>query len=292
MPSLHPAVIPAETPLARARSLETLEAAYAAWLELRLAQGSARLRWREESLRLEEQGAFLVGAVRAAVGPGPAGPGALAQLDGYVDEAAGRLRAARERLAAEQQEAEAAHERACAELRETLRTRAARYLLQAPPRLRLLPQRVGGGRSVLHLERVGDDDAVLLLRLFTGALPSRYGFLRDECTEDAALPPAPLYAEEGVAAHEVRPDAAALAGRLRAGPEFLPVRGCLPLLVSGPGGVEVLMRFQQRGPVLEAEIAEGAGFRAVLTREEAEHCTGRLLRLQLEGRLRLEVEVG
>ena len=292
MPSLHPAVIPAETPLARARSLETLEAAYADWLELRLAQGSARLRWREESLRLEEQGAFLVGAMRAAVGPGSAGPGALAQLDGYVDEAAGRLRAARERLAAEQQEAEAAYERACAELRETLRTRAARYLLQAPPRLRLLPQRVGGGRSVLHLERVGDDDAVLLLRLFTGALPSRYGFLRDDSTEDAALPPPVLYPDEGVREDALRPDAAALAARLREAAEFLPLRGCLPLRVPGPGGSERLFRFLQRGPVLEAEVADGPGFRSLLTRDEAERCTGQLLRLQLQGRLHLEVEVG
>jgi hypothetical protein len=133
---------------------------------------------------------------------------------------------------------------------------------------------------------------VLLLRLLTGALPTRYGFLRDDSTEDARLAPAALYPEEGVGEDALRPDAPALEARLRAGGAFLPVRGFLPLWVAGPDGEERLHRLLQRGPVLEMEVADGAGFRSLLTREEAERCTGRLLRLQLEGRLHLEVELG
>ncbi|MBF5041369.1 hypothetical protein FGE12_03145 [Aggregicoccus sp. 17bor-14] len=282
----------AEAALARVRSLETLEAAYAAWLELRLAHGAQRLRWREEAQRLEEQGAFLVGAVRAAAPAPGAQAEALTRLDTFAREAEAKLQQARARLMGEQQAAEEVHRAADAELRAALLARAERYLAQAPPRLHLMPRRVGGGRSVLHLARVTDDAAVLLLRLFTGALPTRYGFLHDEATEQAGLEPAPLYAEEGVGEEETRPDAAALEARLRRGAPFLPVRGFLPLFVSRVDGSEALFRFRQRGPVLEAEVADDGAFRAVLTREEAERCTGRLLRLQLEGRLALEVEVG
>jgi hypothetical protein len=167
-----------------------------------------------------------------------------------------------------------------------------RYLEAAPPRLRLLLRRVGATRAILHLERVEGDAPVLLLYRFTGRIPSRYGFLFDDSTEGVGLPLAPLYPEEGVASSEVRPDAAGLAARVRAPGEVLPVKGLLPLFVPRPEGGEDFFRFLQRGPVMEVEVAEGEGFRNVLTREESERFAGHLLRLKLEGKLELEVEAG
>jgi hypothetical protein len=289
--------------LARVRSVETLEVGYDAWLELRLAHGAARLRFREERERLEQQGSFLVGAVRAASqervaseGPAPGKEPALVSEQGpmrdFLRQAEEKLARAREALAKDEAESEARYQAAFGEIRATLQDRVRRYLAAAPPRLRLLLRKVGATRAILHLERVGGDEPVLLLFLFAGRLASRHGFLFDDSTEDVSLPPAPLYAEEGVAPGEVRPEAPALMARVRAPGEVLPVKGFLPVFVPRPEGGEDFFRLLQRGPVLEVEVAEGQGFRNVLTREESERFAGHLLRLKLEGRLELEVEAG
>ncbi len=283
--------------LERARTLETLEAAYEAWLELRLAQGAARLRFQEERERLAQQGSFLVGAVRAAglELPGPeAGALAPVQAQGrdFLREAEEKLARAREALNTEEAASEARFQEAFQELRTLLKERVRRYQAKAPPRLRLLLRKVGATRVILHVERVRGDEAVLLLSLFAGRLPSRYGFLFDDSTEDVSLPPAPLYAEEGVAEGDNRPDAPALAARVRAPGEVLPAKGFLPVFVPRPEGGEDFFRLRQRGPVMEVEVAEGQGFRNVLSREESERFAGYLLRLKLLGKLELEVEAG
>ncbi|PTL78149.1 hypothetical protein DAT35_40955 [Vitiosangium sp. GDMCC 1.1324] len=289
--------------LVRVRSLETLESAYEAWVELRLAHGSARLRFQEEHERLEQQGSFLVGAVRAAsqeraasAGTAPAAESALASADGpmrdFLRQAEEKLARAREALAKDESESEAHYRAAFEEIRTTLQDRARRYLAASPPRLRLLLRKVGATRAVLHVERVSGDVPVLLLYLFAGRIPSRYGFLFDDTTEDVSLPPAPLYPEEGVAPGEVRPEAPALVARVRAPGEVLPVKGFLPVFVPRPEGGEDFFRLLQRGPVMEVEVAEGPDFRGILTREESERFAGHLLRLKLEGRLELEVEAG
>ena len=105
--------------LARLRSLETLETAYEAWLELKREHGAARLRFHEEHERLDEQGSFLVGAVRAAgIEPQPgSGPGLLpAGADSFLRGAEARLAQARD---ARRQEAasETLYQQAFAELR-------------------------------------------------------------------------------------------------------------------------------------------------------------------------------
>ena len=71
---------------------------------------------------------------------------------------------------------------------------------------------------------------------------------------------------------------------------MLPLKGFLPVFVPRPGGGEDFFRLLQRGAVLEVELAEGEGFRGMLTREESERFAGHLLRLNLHGRLVLEVE--
>ena len=283
--------------LARVRGVETLESAYDAWLELRLAHGSARLRFQEERERLEQQGSFLVGAVRAAsqeraASPEPALVSQDASMRDFLRQAEEKLSRAREALAKEEAESEARYQAAFEEIRSTVKERVRRYLGAAPPRLRLLLRKVGATRAILHVERVSGDVPLLLLYLFAGRIPSRHGFLFDDSTEEVALPPAPLYPEEGVAPGEVRPEAPALVARVRAPGEVLPVKGFLPVFVPRPEGGEDFFRLLQRGPVMEVEVAEGLGFRAVLTREESERFAGHLLRLKLEGRLELEGEAG
>ncbi|WP_317987938.1 hypothetical protein [Hyalangium gracile] len=297
-----PAVVPpaqegegAHSVLARLRSLEHLETAYEAWLALKLEHGTARLRFQEERERLDQQGAFLVGAVRAAgVEPKPGSqPGIMpAGADTFLRGAEARLSQAREELARKEAESESFYQQAFAEIRTTLSDRVRRYLDGSRPRLHLLLRKVGATRSILHVARVGGDEAVLLCFLFSGRIPSRYGFLFDDSTEDVALPPAPLYPDEGVTPRDTRPEPAALEARLGAPGEVIPLKGFLPVFVPRPAGGEDFFRMLQRGPVMEVEVADGAQFRNILSREEAERFAGHLLRLKLEGKLELEVEAG
>jgi hypothetical protein len=282
--------------LARMRSLETLETAYEAWLELKLEHGASRVRFREERERLDQQGSFLIGAVRAAgVEPKPGTEAGLVQAsaaDGFLRQAEERLARTREELSRREAESEAVFQTAFSEIRATLTERIRRYLAASRPSLKLLLRKVGSTRSILHVARVGGDEALLLCYLFSGRIPSRYGFLFDDSTEDVSLPPAPLYADEGVTAADVRPSAAALEARLRAPAEVLPIKGFLPLFVPRPDGGEHFFRMLQRGPVMEVEVAEGEAFRNILSREEAERFAGHLLRLKLEEKIELEIEAG
>jgi len=286
-----------ESALTRLRAVETLESGYEAWLELKLEHAAARARFREEREKLDQQGSFLLGAVRAAgLAPEAAAepglvPGTAAAGD-FLREAEARLASTRAALSEREAASEARYTEAFEELRRTLRERVQRHLAVHRPRLTLLLRRVGTERSILHVERLSGDAPVLLCFLFTGRIPSRHGFLLDDSTEDVALPPAPLYPEEGVAPADVRPDAAALGARVREAGEVLPLKGMLPLTVPRPGGGEDFFRLLQRGAVLEVEVAEGTSFRNVLTREESERFAGHLLRLKLSGRIELDLEAG
>lgn len=282
--------------LARMRGMETLEAAYEAWLELKLEHAAARVRLQEEHERLEQQGAFLVGSVRAASQETSSSPGLVragaAPLDAFLREAEEKLRHARDALARRREEMEAAHAEAFAEVRATILDRVRRYQEGTRPVLELTLHGVGATRAILHARRVSGDEAVLLCYLFCGRIPSRYGFLFDDSTEDVSLPPAPLYPDEEVPPSEIRPDAAQLEARVRAEGEVLPLKGFLPVFVPRPGGGEDFFRFLQRGPVMEVEVAEGPAFRGILSREEAERFAGHLLRLKLEGRIELDIRTG
>ena len=249
-----------------------------------------RARAGDELRRLEGQGDFLVGVVRAAESalkpPGPTAGEPVASLDqgleGFRREAADRLAAAKAGLARALAEDEARVGEALLAIRGVLRERVARFLTRLRPRLLLMPRPMGQ-RRIIHLARVSRDDSVLLLFLFTGSIPSRYDFLFDDSTEDARLAPPSVYPEEGLSA---RPTAETLRALLLARRDVLPVKGQLPLLL--PSGA--LFRFLQRGPVLEAEVADGEGFRNLLLAEEAEQLAGHLLRLKLEGQVELELE--
>jgi hypothetical protein len=298
LPGLEsPAGAGPDAALARLRALETIESGYEAWLELKLEHAAFRARLRDERERLEQQGSFLLGAVRAAGLAPPSNPDpglvpAAPSAGDFLRDAEARLAGARDALARGEAEAEARYAEAFAEIRATLKDRVQRHLTASRPRLTLLLRRVGAERSILHVERLAGDTPVLLCFLLSGAIPSRHGFLLDDSTEDVALPPAPLYADEGVTPAQVRPDAAGLEARVRGAGEVVPLKGFLPVFVPRPGGGEDFFRLLQRGAVLEVEVAEGAAFRNVLTREEAERFAGHLLRLKLEGRIDLELEAG
>ncbi len=290
-----PAAGGASEALVRLRSLETLETAYEAWLELKQEHGAARLRFKEERERLDQQGSFLVGAVRAAgVEPKPGAEAGImpAGAESFLRGAEARLAQAREDLARKEADSEASYQKAFEEIRATIADRVQRYLEASRPRLQLLLRKVGTTRSILHVARVGGDEAVLLCFLFTGRIPSRYGFLVDDSTEDVSLPPAPLYPDEGVDPRDVRPDATTLEARLGAPGQVLPLKGFLPVFVPRPAGGEDFFRMLQRGPVLEVEVADGSAFRNILSREESERFAGHLLRLKLEEKIELEIEAG
>ncbi|WP_341868209.1 hypothetical protein [Corallococcus sicarius] len=284
-----------ESTLGQLRTLETLESTYDAWAELKRDHAASLIQFREEQARLAQQGSFLLGAVRAAgMDPGSNTPGLQPQgaASDFLRDAEAKLARARDAVTQREAESEARYQAAFTEVRTTLLDRVRRYLASSQPHLTLLLRRVGAERSILHVARVGPDEAVLLCYLLTQRVPSRYGFLFDDSTEDLALAPAPLYPEESIPADAVRPDAQGLLRVIDASVDVLPLKGFVPLRVPRPGGGEDFFRLLQRGAVMEVELAEGPDFRSILTREEAERFAGHLLRLKLEGRLGLDIETG
>lgn len=271
--------------LALARSVETLEAAYTAWAELGEGARSTRSRWQRERRRLEEQGELLLGAVRAA-GATATGEGLapVTGLEDFLREARAKLEAARADLEARAAADETTFAEALGQVRAELLGRVQRQAVAVRPRLHLSVRVLPGERRILHLRKPGADEAVLLLYVLTGRVPSRYGALFDDATDDVLLEPPALYADEGVSAEEVRAPAPRLQALLAERAEVWPVKGMLPLL-TGAG----LVRWLGRGPVLEAEVADGERFRNLLTREEAERLTGLLLGHKLAGRVELEL---
>ena len=273
--------------LLRARSVETLEVAYAAWLELQQAHRAAKKRWEGERQRLRDQGSLILGAVKAASASAPAGEGEGLQktsaLDAFVNEAKEKLESALRQLEERSAAAESIFATELKKVREELRARVARQAAKVKPVFQLVIRVLGGDRRILHARRLGGDESVIALFALTGRIPSRYEFLYDDSTDDVMAAPPLLYADEGVT--EIRPSASTLASELSARSEVWPVKGLLP--VTLPDGTWV--RWISRGPVLEAEVREGDGFRNVLTSDEAERITGLLLANKLSGKLELEL---
>jgi hypothetical protein len=273
--------------LLRARSVETLEVAYAAWVELQQFHGKAKKRWEDERKRLQEQGSLILGAVKAASASAPAGAGDALQktsaLDEFVKDAQEKLEGALRMLEERSSAAEATFGSELKKVREELRARVARQSAQVKPAFKLAIRVLGADRRILHARRLGGDESVIALFALSGRIPSRYEFLHDDSTDDVTATPPTLYADEGVT--DVRPTAVALASELSSRAEVWPVKGILPLTL--PDGTWV--RWISRGPVLEAEVREGDGFRNVLSADEAERITGLLLAHKLSGKLELEL---
>ncbi|MBL8954083.1 MAG: hypothetical protein JNK82_25125 [Myxococcaceae bacterium] len=269
---------------------ETIEAAYETWQEHREHHRAALTRLEEERRKLEQQGEFVLGAVRAARdASGPQGEGngaalaAASPLDAYLTESSQKLEQAKRELEAAASASAAKWEETFARIRAEVRVRVQRQLALVKPRLVLRVRALAGDKRILHVDRPGPDEAVLLCFLFTGRLPSRYGYLFDDSTDDLRESPPTLYAEEGVLPAHVRPDAHALEQLLETKTEALPLKGMLPMRLPS------LLRLIERGPIMEAEVADGVGFRNVLSRDEAERIAGQLLKMKLEGWIQLDL---
>ncbi len=272
--------------LLRARSVETLEVAYGAWAELQDAHRAARRRWDEERKRLSEQGSLLLGAVKAAAVAPSSGEVGLVKtnaLDAFLRDAKEKLAAAQLQLEERARSAEQAFVSELRKVREELRSRIDRQAATVRPVFRLMIRVLAGERRILHAHRLGEDESVIALFALSGRIPSRYGFLFDDSTDDAMATPPVLYADEGVVA--LRPTPSALYQTLSGLTEVWPVKGMLPMAL--PDGT--WLRWISRGAVLEAEVQDGDGFRNVLTHTEAERITGLLLSHKLAGKLELEL---
>ncbi len=289
-------LVAGEQALERARGVETIEAAYAAWDEVRAAAAAVSKQWRAERARLEEQGRLLLGAAKVALNlplpaergegrgeglvaagpsPGLAGrPLPAAQGEVFVADAQSKLDAALAQLDTGVRDSEAFFAAKLKELRALTLERVTRLTSVQPPELELSVRPVGADKKILHLRRLNEDDSVRTHFVLTGRIPSRYGFLGDDSTDDLGASPPVLYADEGVTGVRAAFDFTAHA-------EVWPVKGVLVFQL--PGGAWA--RWASRGVVLEAELADGEGWRNVLTAHEAELLTGVLLAHQLGGRL-------
>lgn len=289
---------PSGSALARAGQ-QTFAAAYDAWLVLKLERGAALRSRIEEAARLDGEAAYLVGSVEAARGLGAAGaagastdslaPTATDPLAAYAASARSRLELATEELRARGQLEETEADQRDAALRARIEALADRAATRYRPALSLEVARLGGGSQVIvHVRQPSDDDALLLLRLLHGKLPSRYGFLRDDATDELGQPAPRFYPDEGLVPAQLTPATPEAEDALYDLPgRFLPVRTVLP--VSLPGQATPRFRLVHRGPVLELEGRTTGPYEHRLPREVAELFTGHLLRLKLEGRLELSI---
>jgi hypothetical protein len=254
------------------RAVETLEPAFDAWLEFRETHLRRLAQLVAEERQLDEQGELLMGAARRT----QEGTEAL-----MVNPLMARARA---QLAAARAHELASHAQINAQIRATLIERVAGRAERSPPLVTLMVRALPGERRILHLARPSGDDAVLLLYAFTQRIPSRYGSLFDDSTDDSLVAPSTLYAEEGCT--DTRSTAATLAGMLLPLTGVWPVKGAIPVLEAP------MMRWVTRGAVLEAEIADGETWRNLLTRDEAEVITARLLNAKLAGAIDFELGRG
>jgi hypothetical protein len=269
--------------------VETLEGAYQAWAVAKAEHAALLATFADERRKLDGKGSFLLGAVRAAAPSSPQDETEAlvkqGELTRFLADAEEKLEAARtaleERFAVESKQRE---DRLSA-ARSAVIDRVRRYALASRVPLSLVVRPIGTSRVVLHLSKLGADDAVLLHQVLVEKAPSRYGYLADDSTDDVALAPGNLYPDEGVAASDCRPGAARLAELLRSSSDIFPSKAQIPVVVG-----ESLFRILQRGAVLEVEVADGDAFRGVLSREEGERFTGHLLRLKLAGRVDLSIE--
>ena len=275
------------------RSVETLEAAYASWAELRRDGAARKLRHLEELRRLDSEGKFLLGAIRAA-GDIPVGSAPENAIVAFSDDASQRLAAARAKAEDSARAEERAQEAGVRELIDLLEARVQRYLKQAPPSLVLWRRPMAGDRAVLHLAAPGPEASVLLLYLTTGQVAARLDFLSDDTTEAMNEAPPSFYNDPDGPQTPPRPPAPEFPALARPNGKVSPVKGFVPVFVPLTGGGEAFYRLLRRGPVLEAELLDGATglFRSVLTGPESELLAGQLLRWKLSGAVTLRLELG
>ena len=129
----------ARAALAQLTATQTLEHAYEAWGQLRAERAAATAALAEKARALDEEGEFLLGAVRAAGEVASSGEaGLVRERDAFLGQARAKLDAARAELSKQEREAQAAFSAAEEVCRTELTARVDRYLARARPRLKLL----------------------------------------------------------------------------------------------------------------------------------------------------------
>ena len=234
---------PGKVQLTALKQSETLESAYAVWDELRATHRSVAQRFASERKRLKDEGDFVVGTVEAAkragapLLPGQEGLVKASDADAFLAQAKAKLAASVEQLEQLSQQTEGAYQQALATVRHEVRSRIERYLQRVRPHVRLMLRVMPRDQRVLHVARVGPDEAVLLCFLLNGRVPSRYGYLFDDSTNDAQGEPPHLYADETVAIdiEAASPGPPRLKDMLNSSPEVVPVKACIPLWVPVDG---------------------------------------------------------
>jgi hypothetical protein len=289
--------------------VETLAEAYL-WLdEVRLAHAAFLVARTERTQKLEARARYVLGSLdaakrfldppQAASTAGGAEPGdALAErapedpLITMAEKTRTELDAARAELDAWAEAEAKRFEEAFAAAETAIVERTEAYLAHHRPRIRVEVAQIAGGRCIVHLDRPGDDEAVLLCHRLAGRPPTRHDFLRDDAVE-AADGTVHLAARE----HGVDPEAVSAGGAEAedalarpADGRLIPVRAHLP--VVPPGLDWPRLRLRCRGPVLELEARErGAPYGHLVSAEEAELLTGYLVSLRARGLLDVDVEV-
>jgi hypothetical protein len=298
------------SPLAVARELENLEHLYVAWAQLQSERRAANEARRLERDRLTTRAGYLLNAVSAAraFSPGSAAPTppgkqqkgkkprgsakALAAvsdpLQDFHAKAEAELRDATAKLDAREKQEEETFGKQDREIRTLVLERAAQHLKIHKPRLALAVHPVGPKQVIVQADRIGEEDAVLLVRLLCGRLPTQWGFFTNDHVDDLGQQ-APRLFGEGAAATPLSVDEEDLA--LLGEPDFAPARLQIPIRV--PGHDFPRFRLIHRGPVAELESRrEAAPYSQLIPQADAELLTGFLLSLKLAGALQLDVEVG
>jgi hypothetical protein len=282
--------------LVRLDAAETLAAGYGAWAELNAARASAAAERTAERERLTREAGYLLGAIekaRAVRIPSARASRALAKRDpmGAIQDLAEEERRLALKALEERERREEAHfETSLSRIRGTIQKRARTLLGGRSLSLAITVQPVGTDRAVVHANRLGETEAVLLCLLFSGKLPTRWGFYSDDAVEDLALGPPLFYADEGMT--DTRPSSSEEEDAVIDRPgEFAPLRMHIPLRL--PDRPFPRFRMVHRGPETEVESRRnGERYSQLIPREDAEIFTGYLLRLKVEGMLEMTVSVG
>jgi hypothetical protein len=288
---------PAETSaLSIALESESLQALFSAWLELRQQHAASLAALNKERDQLESRAQLVLKAVEAARGlPEVA-------VEPKTRAKKSRLPAVRDPLAEFQAQAEAelalarkqlerrfeaqAHEweKLDARVRKALLARADQHLSIHKPQVKLTVHPVGK-QSLLEVAAFGEEDAVLLARLLSGKLPTRWGFFADDAVEDLARGPSHFYPDEGRA--ELWPaDADAEDAILFSNGDFVPLRMQIPFAI--PERAFPRFKLVHHGLIAQVETRrEGEPYSHLVRREDGELLAGYLLRLRIAGKLEL-----
>jgi hypothetical protein len=170
-------------------------------------------------------------------------------------------------------------------IQRTLIERTQSYGRVKTVKIKLFVRGISSSVRMLHVERLSEEDGLLLMFVLTGKIPSRYGAHLDDSVSEVSEPPALFFEEEGVSLRDGdRVNSQRCLELLNGQTAVLPVRGFIPMPIG-----QRWLRWVARGPLMEAEFIEPSGFRNALSCAEAEEILAELLRYQRLGRIGLEL---